>query len=88
MINNPFPSKRAPFYADVPDDKWNSWRWQLSHRINTPDEFDKIIPLTDSERKALSASHLFRVDITPYFISLIDPDDPERSYPQASCTQR
>ncbi len=76
MINNPFPSKRAPFYADVPDDKWNSWRWQLSHRINTPDEFDKIIPLTDSERKALSASHLFRVDITPYFISLIDPQDP------------
>jgi lysine 2,3-aminomutase len=75
MINNPFPSKRAPFYADVPDEKWNSWRWQLSHRINTPDEFDKIIPLTDSERKALSASHLFRVDITPYFISLIDPDD-------------
>ena len=76
MTNNPFPSKRAPFYADIPDDKWNSWRWQLSHRINTPEEFDKIIPLTDSERKALSASHLFRVDITPYFISLIDPNDP------------
>jgi lysine 2,3-aminomutase len=76
MINNPFPSKRASFYANIPDDKWNSWRWQLSHRINTPEEFDKIIPLSDSERKALSASHLFRVDITPYFISLIDPDDP------------
>jgi lysine 2,3-aminomutase len=76
MINNPFPSKRAPFYADVPDEQWNSWRWQLSHRINTPDEFDQVIPLTESERKALSASHLFRVDITPYFISLIDPQDP------------
>jgi lysine 2,3-aminomutase len=35
-----------------------------------------VIPLSDSERRALSASHLFRVDITPYFISLIDPDDP------------
>jgi lysine 2,3-aminomutase len=76
MANTPFPSKRAPFYADVPDEQWNSWRWQLSHRINTPQEFDKVIPLTDSERKALSAAHLFRVDITPYFISLIDPDDP------------
>ncbi len=76
MANTPFPSKRAPFYADVPDDQWNSWRWQLSHRINTPEEFDKIISLTDSERKALSAAHLFRVDITPYFISLIDPNDP------------
>lgn len=77
MANTPFPSKRAPLYADVPDEKWNNWRWQLSNRINTPDEFDKVIPLTESERKALSAAHLFRVDITPYFISLIDPDDPD-----------
>ena len=76
MLNQAFPSKRAPAFAEVPDEKWNNWRWQLSNRINTPEEFEKVIPLTDSERKALSAAHLFRVDITPYFISLIDPDDP------------
>jgi len=77
MSNTPFTSKRAPYYADIPDEKWNNWRWQLSNRINTVDEFEAVIPLTDSERKALSASNLFRVDITPYFISLIDPDDPD-----------
>ena len=77
MANTPFLSKRAPIYADVSDDKWNNWRWQLSNRVNTAEEFEKVIPLTDSERKALSAAHLFRVDITPYFISLIDPDDPD-----------
>jgi lysine 2,3-aminomutase len=76
MTFRPFTSKRAPVYADVPDEKWNSWRWQLSNRINSVEEFEKVIPLADSERKALSASNLFRVDITPYFISLIDPDDP------------
>lgn len=76
MSSSSFRSSRAPFYSDVPDEKWNDWRWQLSNRINTPEEFEKVIPLTDSEREALSASHLFRVDITPYFISLIDPDDP------------
>jgi lysine 2,3-aminomutase len=76
MANTPFASKRAPFYEDIPDEQWNSWRWQLSHRINTPEEFEKVLPLTDSERKALSAANLFRVDITPYFISLIDPADP------------
>jgi lysine 2,3-aminomutase len=64
-------------YADVPDDKWTSWRWQLSNRINTVEEFEKVIPLTASERKALTAQNLFRVDITPYFISLIDPNDPD-----------
>jgi lysine 2,3-aminomutase len=77
MSNTPFISKRAPVYADVPDEQWNNWRWQLSNRINTVEEFERVIPLTDSERKALSAANLFRVDITPYFISLIDPDDPD-----------
>jgi lysine 2,3-aminomutase len=77
MENNPFPSKRAPLYADVPDEQWNNWRWQLSNRINTVEEFEKVVRLTESERKALSAANLFRVDITPYFISLIDPDDPD-----------
>ena len=76
MAKRTFPSRRAPLYADVPDDQWNSWRWQLSHRLNTADEIGKVLRLTDSEAKALAATHLFRVDITPYFISLIDPNDP------------
>ncbi len=76
-MTTPIVSKRAPVYADVPDEKWNDWRWQLSHRLNTADEIEKIIPLNESERKALNTSGLFRVDITPYFISLIDPSDPD-----------
>jgi len=78
MTPAPFPSnRRAPYYRDVPDAKWNDWRWQLSNRLNSAAEFDQVLPLTDSERKALSTSGLFRVDITPYFASLIDPDDPD-----------
>jgi len=76
MANTPFVSRRAPIYQDVPDEKWNDWRWQLSHRLNTVEDFEKILTLTDSERKALSSAGLFRVDITPYFISLIDPHNP------------
>ncbi|NMB54762.1 MAG: lysine 2,3-aminomutase [Leptolinea sp.] len=72
-----FPSRRAPVFNDVPAEKWNDWRWQLSHRLNSAEDFERVFPLTDSERKALSTSNLFRVDITPYFASLINPDDPE-----------
>ncbi len=43
MVNTPFVSKRAPAYADVPEEKWNNWRWQLSNRINTPEEFEKVV---------------------------------------------
>jgi lysine 2,3-aminomutase len=72
----PFPSKRAPAFADIPDEKWNDWRWQLSHRLNSVEDFENVFPLTDSERTALSQGGLFRVDITPYFVSLIDPQNP------------
>ena len=75
-MNLPFPSKRSPAFADIPDEKWNDWRWQLSHRLNTAEDIEKVLPLTDSERKALQTQGLFRVDVTPYFISLIDSDDP------------
>ena len=76
MSPSPFPSRRAPFYADVPDHQWNDWRWQLSHRLNSFEDLNKLLKLTESETKALTTHGLFRVDITPYFISLIDPDDP------------
>jgi lysine 2,3-aminomutase len=76
MAKRVFPSKRAPIYAGVPDEQWNSWRWQLSHRLNNVQELERVLPLTDGERKALSAPGLFRVDITPYFVSLINPNDP------------
>lgn len=72
-----FQSKRAPFFADIPDDKWEDWRWQLTHRLNSIQDFEKIVTLTESERKALNQRDLFRVDITPYFASLIDPDNPQ-----------
>lgn len=76
MSKRSFLSKRAPFYANIPDENWSNWRWQLSNRLNTVEEFDKVVPLSDGEKKALSAPGLFRVDITPYFASLINPEDP------------
>ncbi|MEX1333749.1 MAG: lysine 2,3-aminomutase, partial [Candidatus Limnocylindrales bacterium] len=72
----PARSPRAPFYADVPDEQWDSWKWQLSNRVNDLETFARILDLTESEREGLGAPDKFRVDITPYFISLIDPADP------------
>ena len=68
---------RAPYWLDVPDEKWLDWRWQMSNRLNSVDELEKVIRLTKSEHRALSTEGLFRVDITPYFASLIDPDNPD-----------
>ena len=72
----PAVSRRAPMWADVPDERWNDWRWQLSNRVNSLEEVGRALNLTDDEREGLSTPDKFRVDITPYFLSLIDPDDP------------
>ena len=69
-------SRRAPHYADVPDAQWDDWRWQLSNRVNDLAEFAEILELTAEERESLGAPDKFRVDITPCFISLIEPADP------------
>jgi lysine 2,3-aminomutase len=67
---------KARYWADVPDEKWLDWRWQMSNRLDNFDELDAVIQLTKSEKTALQSKGLFRVDITPYFASLIDPQDP------------
>ncbi len=73
------PAGRTPRpakWANVPDEQWDDWRWQLAHRLNAADDLAQIIRLTDEELVGLNAPNKFRVDITPYFASLIDPDDP------------
>ncbi len=69
-------SPRPAIWQDVPDAQWDDWRWQLAHRLNTLDELAQVISLREQETEALKADNLFRVDITPYFASLIDPNDP------------
>ncbi|MCS7220583.1 MAG: lysine 2,3-aminomutase [Anaerolineae bacterium] len=67
---------RAKIWVDVPEAQWTDWRWQLSHRLNSLDELRQILRLTPEEEAGIQASDRLRLDITPYFASLIDPDDP------------
>jgi len=76
-VEEPPGCRRPPHpWEEVPLDRWNDWRWQLAHRLNTVEELSRVIHLTPDEIAGLSAPGRFRVDITPYFASLIDPDDP------------
>jgi len=59
-------------WEEVPLAQWNDWRWQLSHRLNSVEDFAQVIRLTPEEVEGLAAPGLFRVDITPYFASLMD----------------
>lgn len=74
--HTPDRTPRPALWADIPDEDWDSWRWQLAHRLNSFEELSQLIHLTPEEIEGLTAENVFRIDITPYFASLIDPDDP------------
>jgi lysine 2,3-aminomutase len=63
-------------WEDVSLAQWRDWRWQLTNRLNTVDDFAQVVHLTPDEVAGLSAPGHFRVDVTPYFASLMDPNDP------------
>lgn len=73
-----FPSGgRGRPWVDVPDEDWNDWRWQQRNRVTTLEELEKVIDLTEEERNAFEESHArFHMAITPYYASLMDPEDP------------
>lgn len=80
--------RRHPRWRDVPDSDWENWRWQMSNRLHRLSDLAEIMELTEAERGALEADHLFRVDVTPYFASLIDSNDPRCPVRQQVIPQR
>jgi lysine 2,3-aminomutase len=71
-----------PLFKDVTQAQWNDWRWQVRNRLSTVEDFEGVLHLTDDQRADLEACMgKFRVAVTPYYASLMDPDD-------ASCPVR
>jgi lysine 2,3-aminomutase len=61
----------------VPDDQWNDWKWQVQNRIETVEDLQKYVDLTEEELEgAKQTLESLRMSITPYYISLINPADP------------
>ncbi len=70
-------NRRYELFKDVPDEQWNDWKWQLKNRIETLEDLKKYIPLTEEEEEGVKKClTTLRMAITPYYISLIDPEDP------------
>jgi len=69
------PRERTPIRrGDVPDAKWFAWRWQLANMLTDADDVAQLFTLSAAERAGFAAADgLFRVGITPYYASLMDP---------------
>lgn len=70
--------KDIPLYKDVTQEQWDDWKWQLQNRITDVDTLKQVINLTEEEEEGIrNTLKTLRMAITPYYASLIDPDDPK-----------
>jgi len=70
-------NRRKEMFPGVSDEQWNDWKWQVKNRIETYEELSKYFTFSDEEAEGIKkALAKFRMAITPYYLSLIDPNDP------------
>jgi lysine 2,3-aminomutase len=70
---------RRAWFPDVSDREWSDWKWQVRNRIQTADALRRMLNLSLEEEKALElGGGLLPMAITPHYMGLIDPLNPEQ----------
>ncbi|GIW80729.1 MAG: hypothetical protein KatS3mg105_2536 [Gemmatales bacterium] len=68
--------RRHPIWRDVPDKKWNDWRWQSQNAIRSVRQLRELLPFTPDELEAIGQLEgEYKLAIPPYYFSLINPED-------------
>jgi lysine 2,3-aminomutase len=73
-------ANRARLYPNVSDEQWNDWKWQQKNRVSTLEEITQLFSIDEfSSARLTDIFELYRTAITPYYLCLIDfenPNDP------------
>jgi lysine 2,3-aminomutase len=70
-------ANRARLYPQITKAQWNDWKWQQKNRVTTLDEIARLFGVDELTRARLGdIFELYRTAITPYYLCLIDFDDP------------
>ena len=68
---------KAERWKNVPKKEWQDWRWQLRNRITKLEQLQDLVNLHHDEVAGLKVSSgKLATSITPYWIELMDKDDP------------
>jgi lysine 2,3-aminomutase len=88
---------RKTFFPHVGSADWSDWKWQMRNRVTNLKALSSFLQLSEEERRAIqNNSGSLGVCITPYYASLLDPEDPTqplrktvvpvtKEYARASC---
>jgi lysine 2,3-aminomutase len=64
-----------PLWANVTEEEWQDWRWQVANRITSLTELKSVVSLVPEEEGIVSCLQTLRMAITPYYATLIDADN-------------
>lgn len=69
--------KDIKLWKDIKEEEWMDWKWQVRNRITDVETLKEVINITEEEEKEIGeVLKKFRMGITPYYASLMDPNDP------------
>ena len=76
ILNETYLERKNKYFPNVKQEEWNDWKWQTTHRIKTANELRKYVNLTEDEEKSIDGVlGKLRMAITPYYLTLINPDN-------------
>lgn len=76
-VTSRFPAAPRSIWSNDPSARWDDWTWQQQNRITRLEQLEKVLNLTEDERRAVKETEAeFHMGITPYYASLMDRDDP------------
>jgi lysine 2,3-aminomutase len=77
MTSPEVPAAARALFPDVTPEQWHDWRWQMRHSVRSLEALERYVPLTEDERRGcVETAAIFRMGISPYYLSLIDRDHP------------
>ncbi len=76
-MNLNYEDRRKAMFPNVTEEQWNDWKWQVRNRIETLEDLKKYVTLSAEEEEGVKTTiSTLRMGITPYYLSLIDPANP------------
>jgi lysine 2,3-aminomutase len=76
-MSRPASDEDIETWGNVAPKEWNDWRWQVKNRITDLDTLKRTVHLSPEEEEGVKRClSTFRMAITPYYASLMDPFDP------------
>ncbi len=72
-----FRSHAPGYWKDQDTSDWDSWVWQMKNRVTSLEQLETHLNLSKEERGGILLSgNKLAMAITPHYMNLIDPDDP------------